>query len=264
MMIEAFLIGSGLPRLEAEMLAAAALGRERTWIVAHGNEEIPTKKRGVVEQMFLRRQKGEPVAYIIGEREFYGRKFEVSPAVLIPRPSTEHLVESALRFLSHPANSSQEVEENITILSHVLRSSDAHTIVDIGTGSGCIAVTLALEKPDFSIIATDVSSEALDIARKNAETHGVSDHIQFHLGNLLEPVLSLEESFVIVANPPYVPLSAELPRDVKDFEPSQALFGGENGAELLRALFRQARMHPFCAGLVCECQTDQREKLLNS
>lgn len=265
MTVEALLVGSGLPRLEAEMIAAAVIGRERTWIVAHGQEETPEAKRATVEQMFLRRRNGEPVAYIIGEREFYGRKFAVSPAVLIPRPATECVVESALAFLDRPREECREADAGIVVLSFILRSGlSPRTVVDLGTGSGCIAITLALERPQIHVIATDVSAQALSVARENAELHHVADRVRFLQGEDLRPVQDLREPFLLVSNPPYIPTGQMLQREVMEHEPKRALFGGEDGADVIRRLYTQAQEHPFCAGVVIECQTDQREKFLNS
>ncbi|MDD5041461.1 MAG: peptide chain release factor N(5)-glutamine methyltransferase [Candidatus Peribacteraceae bacterium] len=258
MTIDALMHASDLPRLEAEVLMSRALNRDRTWLLAHGDEEVRGHDREVIEDWCTRRLKGEPVAYITGEREFFGRTFRVTPAVMIPRPSTEELVRSAREFLDHPQPFIREADAGIVIVSRVLRPSFLpQRIVDVGTGSGCIAVTLALECPELKVIATDVSAEALNIARENATLHHVDDRVRFFQGTDLEPVRDLQEPFLLVANPPYIPDGTVLEHQVADYEPHAALFAGSDGGDVLRILLRQAREHPFCAGIVCECQTNQ-------
>lgn len=258
MSIEECIRESGVPRLEAEVLMASALGRSRAWIIAHGSEEPEQAKRSVIRDFFARRRRSEPVAYITGSREFFGRDFLVSPAVLIPRPATEELVRSTLSFLDHPCATCREADAGISIVTQVLRPElTPCMVVEVGTGSGCIAITLAQERPGLKIVATDTSAPALAIARRNAKAHGVFDCIRFLQGDLLQPVRALQEPFVLVTNPPYVPLSADLPREIREYEPALALFGGEDGTDLLRSLLLQACAHPACMGMVCECQSNQ-------
>ncbi|MDD5739950.1 MAG: HemK family protein methyltransferase, partial [Candidatus Peribacteraceae bacterium] len=167
---------SGLPRLEAEVLAAAALHQDRTLVLAHGGEELNEQQRAGIASFFSRRQKGEPVAYITELREFFGRNFKVTPAVLIPRPATEELVRVALAFLDQSGAAVREADVGIVIASRVLRPKlHPRIVVDTGTGSGCIAITLALERPEIQVIATDVSGDALTVARGNADLHHVAD-----------------------------------------------------------------------------------------
>jgi release factor glutamine methyltransferase len=254
---------SGLPCVEAEVLVASVLQRDRAWVVAHEPEELGEEARMVLTGYFARRRSGEPVAYITGEKEFYGRLFRVTPAVLIPRPSTENLVDSALAYLEHPRAERRDADAGIIIVSRALRSGlRPRIVVDVGTGSGCIAVTLALEGPDLKVIATDVSAEALKIARGNAEIHGVLGHMDFRNGADLEPVQNLAEPFLLVSNLPYISEGAQLPMEVQDFEPPSALFAGADGMDVLRRIARQARAHPHCAGIVAECRRDQVDLLL--
>jgi len=258
MTIEALIAGSGLPTHEAELLLAAALQRERTWVIAHVKKDLSVDEAKRAQTLLDRRKCSEPVEYITGQKEFFGRMFAVSPAVLIPRPATEQLIVETVRFLTHPHDSSREVDAGIAVVARVLRALPApRLIADIGTGSGCIAVTLALECPDCSLIATDVSEDALDVARKNASIHHVQERMRFLHGPFLEPLSAIQEPFIVVSNPPYVPDGASLPRDVKNYEPSQALFGGADGGDVLRQIVVQATSHPFCAGILLECQTDQ-------
>ena len=203
--------GCDTPRLDAEVIFAYVLARDRAWLYAHNRQSISTHHAQQVEQLIQRRVAREPVAYLTGRRYFFGLTFEVSPAVLIPRPETELLVEEVLG----------------------LASDGPLAIADIGTGSGCIAVSLARRLPQADIIATDISSEALSIARQNAVHHRVAERIQFRQGDLLSP-LTIPVN-ILVSNPPYVSaLDYEtLAPEVKQYEPRLALVGQtpESGVE---------------------------------
>jgi release factor glutamine methyltransferase len=155
-------------------------------------------------------------------REFWNLEFEVNPAVLIPRPETELIVEAALELVSRTATA---------------------TIADVGTGSGCLAIALACERPDSRVIASDISREALDVARRNALRHGVADRVEFVHGDLLDPITRICD--LIVANPPYVVERARpaLGPEVRDHEPGVALFGGNDGLRLLARLIHDAPAH---------------------
>jgi release factor glutamine methyltransferase len=184
-----------------------------------------------IRELLRRRGHHEPVAYITGEREFFGRAFRVTPDVLVPRPETEVLVDRALR---------------------VLRASPDHgaqRVADLGAGSGCVAVTLAAELPQVSVIATDVSQPALDVARSNAERHAVADRVSFVLTSWADGVDELD---VVISNPPYVTV-AELSTadaDVRDFEPPLALLGGDDGLDAYRALAASVQNRVRPAGTV--------------
>jgi release factor glutamine methyltransferase len=208
-------------RRDVAVIGRALLGwDEARWLVAQ-SQPAPSDFPARLAPLVARRAAREPVAYLLGEREFYGRAFVVSAAVLIPRPETEGLVEAALALLAANGAASPRV-------------------LDIGTGSGCLAVTIALERPDLAVIATDVSGDALAIARANAARHGVDARIEFHeaafAGDLVDAV------DLIVTNPPYVAERdrGALSADVRDYEPSLALFGGDDGLDVIRALVRHA------------------------
>jgi release factor glutamine methyltransferase len=175
------------------------------------------------DELIRRRASREPVAYITGVREFYGREFHVTPAVLIPRPETELVVEEAL-----------------SALPSTRRASGGLFIVDVGTGSGCLAVTMALERPDARVLATDISAAALEVARANAQALGVADRVEFMRTSLLPPLDAPAD--MIVSNPPYIPERDRptLQPDVREFEPVQALFGGDDGLDVIRALVQAA------------------------
>lgn len=252
---------------DAEIILAHLWGKPRTWIVAHGEQTLAPEQERQWDAFRRRRERGEPVAYITGEKEFFGRSFHVDRSVLIPRPSTEGLVEMVLALVREksqvpgPRSQVRVLDTDIIGFADIWGSfADTHTIVDVGTGSGCIAITIACELPEISIIATDTSAAALNIARTNAKRHGVGERIRFVQGNLLEPVMGTQRPFLLVSNPPYIPEGENLPRDVTAYEPSIALRAGPDGAAVLRPLIAAARSHPACRGFVVECREDQIDK----
>ncbi|MGH7371927.1 MAG: peptide chain release factor N(5)-glutamine methyltransferase, partial [Candidatus Methylomirabilales bacterium] len=212
----ALLESSGVesPRLDAECLLASLLGRDRLHLYAAAEERMPLPVFEVYRAVIGRRQAREPLAYLTRTREFWSLSFAVTPAVLIPRPETETLVETALARLSE---------------------LQAPIIADIGTGSGAIAVAVAKALPHSRLYATDISSRALDVARDNAARHGVLERITFLQGDLVEPLLCLgltHHCDLMVSNPPYVATGelAGLPPEVR-YEPLEALHGGPDGLD---------------------------------
>jgi release factor glutamine methyltransferase len=214
---------------------------DRAWLYTHPEAPVDS---GVAEKYFAlvaRRAAGEPTQYLTGKQEFWGLEFEVTPAVLIPRPETEHVVEVALERLG---------ARGIKIRLDTGAPSAPLRIADVGTGSGCLAVALARELPHAEIFATDISAAALEVARRNAARHGVSDRIHFLQTNLLEAFLQEARAAgevsrlfdLIVSNPPYVARdeAAALPREVREHEPETALFGGATGVEIYARLIEQA------------------------
>ena len=222
-------------RLETRILAAAALAVDPVWLIAHDTDLLDEDRRSTLDTWFARRLAGEPVAYILGQREFYGRPFRVGPATLIPRPETEHLVEAALARL--PADG---------------------RVLDIGTGSGCIAITVKLERPDARVTAVDLSPDALAVARDNAKHLDAA--IEW-LESDLFTALGDRQFDLIVSNPPYVPegdphLAAG---DVRH-EPRSALTSGADGLDAIRAIARQAPAYLANGGwLLLEHGYDQGE-----
>ena len=196
-----------LPSVEIELLLGHTLGRDRTWILAHDDTELTAIQLETFQKFLDRRQSHEPIAYILGRQEFYGREFEVNKATLVPRPATEGLVSTALSWLAAPCDRLVPIDTGIVALARTLRPAPVRRIADIGTGSGCIAITLALERPDLHLIATDVSALALATAGKNATAHGAQDCIEFREGSLLDPLLEITEPFLLVSNPPKTPSS---------------------------------------------------------
>jgi release factor glutamine methyltransferase len=208
----------GRARQDAEALLFHVLGKSKAWLFAHLDDELPEDQSTRFAQIIERRYRGEPIQYIVGEAEFYGLPFRVTPDVLIPRPETEYLVEKALELAA---------------------SFPALRIVDVGAGSGCIAIALAHHLPQARITAIDLSAPALAVARENAKRNGVA--LRFLEGDLLAPVAG-EFFEIIVSNPPYVPLAdrATLAVEVRDHEPAVALFAGDDGLEICRRLIPQA------------------------
>ncbi len=190
------------------------------WLIAHDGEPLAPDAADTFCDLVERRLFGEPIQYITGDAEFYGLPFHVNRDVLIPRPETEHLVEKAIALAAEFARP---------------------RIVDVGTGSGAIAVALAHALPFAEITATDISPAALAVAKENAAGNGVADRVRFHEGDLLEPVAG-EQFDIVVSNPPYVPESDRntLHQEVRNFEPGHALFAGADGLDIYRRLIPAA------------------------
>lgn len=250
--IETILQSAPIDTLDAEILLASILQKHRSWVIAHPEHILEQMELDILHTWIHRRKGGEPLAYITGIKEFYGRDFFVDHRVLVPRPSTEGLIDLILDFLKSGREETRAIDTGIVAQSFVYGEiSSARTIVDIGTGSGCIAITLALERPDLRIIALDISKDALSVARKNKEKHGVSSSIELREGDLLSPIHDLNDPFIIVSNPPYVKKGSPLDREVL-CEPSLALFAGPTGQEIVRSLIQQAQGSHGCRGLVIE------------
>jgi release factor glutamine methyltransferase len=216
--------GSESPRLDAEVLLADVLGCERIALYTRYDEEAGEESRQRYRDLIRRRIEGCPVAYLVGRKEFFSLRFEVNPAVLIPRPDTECVVIECLRLLKGIAEP---------------------TVLDVGTGSGAIAVAVARQNERARVTATDISPEALAVAQRNAARHGVAERIRFVQGDLLAPFAPGENFDLIACNPPYIP-SEEIPRlpaGVREFEPRMALDGGRGGFVIFDRLIDQAGAH---------------------
>ena len=214
-----FLASKGVesPRLDAQILLAHVMDCPRIELVARSDEEPTDDEKARFRVMIRRRVDGWPVAYLVGRREFYLLPFAVGPAVLIPRPDTETLVLAAL---------------------DVLKAKPDARVLDLGTGSGCIAVSLAHRQKGCRVTATDVSPDALAVAGQNAAAHGVADRVTFAEGDLFAPVADGERFDLIVSNPPYIARSelAGLAPEVRDHEPRAALDGGPDGLAFYRRI----------------------------
>jgi release factor glutamine methyltransferase len=226
---------SRLPPGEARVLLAHALHADRAWVIAHGNDAVEQRQEQEIVGLFARRRAGEPVAYLTGEREFYGLSLEVNASVLIPRPETELVVDQALAML---------------------RDRTAPRIVDLGTGSGAIAVAIAHERPDAEVWASDESTAALAVASRNVSRHAVA--VRLVHGDWFA-ALGGERFDVIASNPPYVPEGdPHLGAGDLRFEPKAALIGGSDGLDCIRTIASAARTHLVPGGwLIFEHGYDQ-------
>lgn len=217
--------GVSEPAIEAEVLLRFVLGWDRARLYTHWDGPMPADHLGRYRSLLEERARGRPVHYIVGQREFMGLTFQIDERVLIPRPETEVLVEYVAQWVRQD------------------RGPTAGIIADIGTGSGAIAVSLAVMLPDVTIYATDISSDALEVARANAQRHGVARRIHFHPGDLLDALpMALRGLDAVVSNPPYVPedQASLLAREIREFEPRQAIFIPGDGSALHRRLIRTA------------------------
>ena len=259
MTVQDALAGTDIAKTDAEMLLCTILQQNRAWLLAHATDELSAEQEAQWHAAANRRRKGEPVAYILGEREFYGRKFFVDRRVLIPRQCTESLIDGVKKVLLTRCDSLTKIDPDIVAWTKVLQKTmESKTIVDVGTGSGCLAITLALEVPDLQIFALDVSKAALDVARANAKQHGVEDRILFLESNLLDELPKDIAPFLIVSNPPYLSVTGDsVQQEVREWEPSVALFADNNGSRVIDQLVKQASDHPQCVGWVMECEDRQ-------
>ena len=252
------LSASTLPRSEARLLLAHVLKRDPAWLVAHDEYVLPGDELAQLNALAARRIAGEPMAYIVGEREFYGRAFRCSPAALIPRPETELLIEQALHLLSVRPR----IESGASSEAVVGSDSTPLRILDVGTGTGCIAITLALERPKALVTAIDISPPALALARDNATRLGAN--LTFIESNWFSALVPTHPKFdLIVSNPPYiVPADPHLSQGDLRFEPAIALTDAVDGLESYRQLARGARSHLKSGGvLLVEHGYDQGESV---
>ena len=211
------------PKLDVELLLADTLQVSRAYLYAHPDEEVSVPVLQAWRARLQRRCLREPLAYILGKTEFYGLPFVVTPDVLVPRPETEVLVEAVIQ-------------------------KQPETVADIGTGSGCIAVAVAVKLPQARVWATDISESALRVAQENARQHGVAQRVRFLQGDLLRPLEGMRFE-VIVSNPPYIAEQERmsLQPEVRDWEPAQALFSGEDPLRFHRRLVAESHFH-LCEG----------------
>jgi len=211
----------GSPRMNAEVLLMFVLGVNRAYLYAHPERDLTAEDEARYDEVLARRATGMPSQYITGHQEFWGLDFVVSPAVLIPRPETEHLVETVLelaRGIPHPK------------------------LVDVGTGSGCVALALAHELKSAEVYAVDVSADALEIAGANAARLRLDGRVHFTQSNVLEALAGVHDFDFVVSNPPYVGFGEadKVQKSVRDFEPRVAVFAGEQGLDVIGALIEQA------------------------
>lgn len=231
--------------LDAQTLLAFALGRDRTWLIVNYREPLEPAKYRLFSDLIARRALGEPLQYITGQQEFFGLNFEVNSSVLIPRPESELIVEETIRLTA-------------------VNRWESPLIVDVGTGSGCLAVAIAREVPSARIVAIDISGAAIAVARRNAALNGVADRIDFQVGNLLTSFDG--RAHLVVSNPPYIAQSEMdgLQREVRDWEPRLALTDEADGLSLHRQLIGQAPVRLQPGGyLICEIGYEQAGMVRN-
>jgi release factor glutamine methyltransferase len=232
------------PRLNAELLLLFTLGCDRAYLHAHPERELSAEEQARYDAALAERARGVPAQYITGHQEFWGMDFIVTPAVLIPRPETEHMIETVLELHAsatgarRPASGFRTAPVPASGIRHPAAGS---RILDVGTGSGCIALALGKELPHAEIHATDISTAALEVARINAARHQLESRIQFREADLLSDVEANSFDF-IVSNPPYVGETEEdeVQLEVRKFEPRNAVFAGPTGLEVIARLIPQA------------------------
>ncbi|HEY4106161.1 MAG TPA: peptide chain release factor N(5)-glutamine methyltransferase [Polyangiaceae bacterium] len=219
-------------RLDAELLLGEALGLDRIKLIIEAERPLSEAELGRYRELIKRRRSGEPIAYILGRREFFALPFHVDRRVLIPRPDTEVLVETALAG---------------TRERHLYGR-----MLDLCTGSGCVAVAFAKERPTWRITAIDLSADAAALARENVQRSGVAHHVAVLEGDLFAPLSADEHFELVTANPPYIPSAeiATLDTDVRDFEPRLALDGGADGLDVIRRLLAEAPRYLVSGGLI--------------
>lgn len=259
--------GVDTPRLDADILLAKAMGCERIGLYTRFTEPASDEVRAVYRDLVKRRAAGEPTAYLTGEKEFYSLSFKVTPDTLIPRPETEHLIIETLDIIkkqelkeesqeekseaedvsdSSSEDSVTDAETGETYIKFVPRANPLQNvtlnILDVGTGSGIIPITLAKQLPSCQFVAVDISQPALEVAKLNAQTHEVSNRIEFRYSDLFSAIKPEEKFDFILSNPPYIGEEerASLDASVRDFEPSVALFSGSKGTDLIEKIIAQA------------------------
>jgi release factor glutamine methyltransferase len=237
------------PRLNAELLLLFVLSRERAYLYAHPERELTPDEQSNFDEVVRERARGCPTQYITGHQEFWGLDLLVSPAVLIPRPETEHVVETILELVKE----------------YRFDGPGRLKLVDVGTGSGCIALALASELPHAEIHACDISEEALEIARVNAARLALGGRVLFRKSDLLS-VYAGEHFDFVISNPPYVGEcdADKVQKQVREFEPKVAVFSGHEGMEIYRRLVPQAHKHLRPGGwLVAEIGYSEEDNVRN-
>jgi len=215
------------PGLDAQLLLARVLDQSRSWVITHPEASMTSDRTAALEPLVARLENGDPLPYVLGRWEFFGLEFEVTPDVLIPRPETELLVERAIAWLqAHPK---------------------ARHVADVGTGSGCIGISLAANLPDLEVMASDISSEALKMARRNAMNNSVGQRVDFLCCDLFPPEVEFD---LIVANLPYIPTQTLHKLPIFGHEPTLALDGGIDGLDLIRHLLITAPDRLIPGGLL--------------
>jgi len=213
---------------DSRVILAHVLNKSQIWLLAHSEEELTPEQISQLNEYIIQLESGTPLPFVLGEWEFFGLKFKVTPQTLIPRPETELLVETALNWIQENPNKS--------------------IALDIGTGTGCIPISIAVHKPLVKFTAADISSDALKIAQENAQQHGVQDRVSFESSNLYENIDSKFD--LICSNPPYIPTDVLRGVDVYKKEPTLALDGGVDGLSIIRTIIEKAAKYLLPKGML--------------
>jgi len=252
------------PDLDAQVLLAHVLDKPRAWVLAHPETIITPKQKLALEEALRQLESGVPLPYVLGKWEFFELEFKVTPEVLIPRPETELLVETAISWLRQRSaiNRWARDTKSVAVDLGMLR------VIDIGTGSGCIAIALAANLPEVRVEATDISPEAIDVAKRNAKKFCVSNRIEFLCCDLFPTAgtfdFRLSTFNMIVANLPYIPTATLHGLPVYGREPTLALDGGADGLDIIRRLLVEAPRHLAPGGLILlEIEASQGAKVLS-
>jgi release factor glutamine methyltransferase len=255
--------GIDSPRLQVELLLAHLLGVKRMDLYLNFERQLQPQQIDALRDMILRRAKHEPLQYILGSVNFCGLEIKVTPAVLIPRPETEILAELCVKYLKEISKKTLDLTEAASKVKSSDRSSYLK-VIDYGTGSGCIAVYLAVNCHKAQILAVDASERALEVARENAARHGVQDRIEFIKADSILTLCEVPKADLLVSNPPYIP-TEQIPKlqpEIRDYEPRIAIDGGADGLQVLKHLAEHGgRVLKDHGMIMVEFGDDQEQKL---
>jgi len=257
--------GVSEPRASAEILLSHTLGLSRLDLYLRHDQPLSPEELARFKALILRRRLGEPVAYLTGHKEFWSLDFFVTPATLIPRPETEVLVEGVLDVFRGGGQGIPQAEKPAQHREDACAPGQRGLALEVGVGSGAVVVVLARELPEFVWMAVDLAAAALRVAQENARRHGVAERIAFFQGDLLSGIRPSPRFGLLVANLPYVSRGEweQLPGDIRDYEPQEALLGGEDGLDVLRPLCRQAHRYLQIGGwLALEVGAGQAGRVL--
>jgi release factor glutamine methyltransferase len=248
-----------IPIREGHIIASKILNVDRSHILAFYSSLFCTDEQSILlHAAYQRLQNGEPIQYILGSKEFYGHDVYIDHRVLIPRPCTEQLVEMYIQWHKNPLQTftSKEIDSEICAVLYAKNTQTPDYLMDIGTGSGCIAISLGLELPNLQIIATDSSKDALEVARINRDKHAVKN-IELCLECEFESISQCTVPFFVISNPPYIPNHRNAAKNVHNFEPHSALYADNNGRAVLESICVLVKNNPQCIGCILECEQHQ-------
>ena len=264
MNLQQLLANTTVDTLDVEVLIAHVLQKNRSFIKAYPEHE-PTKNQIKQIQHYLTRaSNNEPIAYILGTKEFYGRDFVVTADTLIPRPCTETLIEAVLNNFTQTAvcNKTTAIDNNIVCWEWIWGIEPLETVIDVGTGTGVIGITIGLEAT-MSVICTDASKAAVEVCKQNIKAHNLNNNITAICEADFDTVKTYNKPFVVVSNPPYIPVSNLAEDSVHNYEPHEALYAGKEGIDVVLHLIQAARNNKYCQGVIIECQAEQPNLVLS-